>query len=90
MKKKSIKVTIKGRVQGVFYRVSTREKAMELNLTGWVKNCLNGSVEACFQGDESNVNEMISWCHIGPEMAQVDHVISTPSQEPDYNDFYIT
>ena len=66
-----VHVVISGQVQGVWYRASTKEKAEELGLTGWVKNTTYGNVEAIFEGDELKVNEMIAWCHKGPPLAQV-------------------
>jgi acylphosphatase len=72
--KTQLHVMISGRVQGVWYRASTKQKAEELGLAGWVKNTVDGNVEAVFEGEESTVNEMISWCRIGPPLAQVDDV----------------
>jgi acylphosphatase len=72
--KTQIHVLISGRVQGVWYRASTKQKAEELGLTGWVKNTVNGNVEAVFEGDEAIVDEMIAWCRVGPPLAQVANV----------------
>ena len=72
--KTQIHVIILGRVQGVWYRASTKQKAEELGLTGWVKNTFDGNVEAVFEGEESTVNEIIAWCWVGPPLAQVDDV----------------
>jgi acylphosphatase len=69
--KTQVHVVISGRVQGVWYRASTRQKAEELGLTGWVKNTADGNVEAVFEGDKSTVHEMIAWCWIGPPLAKV-------------------
>jgi acylphosphatase len=68
------KVRISGRVQGVWFRQSTREKAAELGVTGWVRNCPDGCVEAVFEGNHMIVNAIIEWCQQGPKMARVDHV----------------
>ena len=67
-------VIISGRVQGVWYRASTKQKAEELGLTGWVKNTADGNVEAVFEGDETIVEEMIAWCRVGPLLARVAEV----------------
>ena len=67
-------VYVSGRVQGVFYRVKTRDKATELGLRGWVRNLPDGRVEALFQGEKDGVEEMIRWCRTGPEMADVSDV----------------
>lgn len=65
---------ISGRVQGVFYRSNTRKRALELGLTGWVKNLRDGRVEAVFEGEESRIQQIIDWCHAGPSHASVDKV----------------
>ena len=67
-------VCISGRVQGVFYRASTRNKAEQIGLAGWVRNTSDGKVEAIFEGDESAVKNMIAWCHKGPRSADVSNV----------------
>ncbi len=64
-------VIISGRVQGVFFRASTRDKAQQLDLTGWVRNRSDGTVEAVFEGADSAVDEMITWCRTGPPTAKV-------------------
>jgi acylphosphatase len=68
-------VIVKGRVQGVSFRHYTARAASRHNVTGWVMNLPDGSVEACFEGEEDDVREMVSWCHSGPDLAQVDEVI---------------
>lgn len=70
----SIKVSVSGRVQGVFYRDSTRRKANEFSVTGWVKNLEDGRVEALLSGDKKNVEALIDWMKVGPPAAQVTHV----------------
>lgn len=65
---------ISGRVQGVFFRSNTRKKAMELGLGGWVRNLNDGRVEAVFEGEESSIEKVITWCHQGPSYASVDDV----------------
>lgn len=67
-------VFISGRVQGVFYRASTKNMAEQLGLKGWVRNTSDGRVEALFEGDETTVKDMISWCHKGPRSAEVSDV----------------
>ena len=67
-------VFIKGRVQGVFYRDWTAQKARALGLVGWVKNLEDGRVEAVFEGTKQKVNEVIENCREGSVLAKVEHV----------------
>jgi acylphosphatase len=71
---KQVHVRISGHVQGVWYRASTKQKAEELGITGWVKNTSDGAVEAVFAGEEEVVDAMISWCQKGPRLAKVTNV----------------
>jgi acylphosphatase len=68
-------VIFKGRVQGVFFRVHTKERADELGVKGWVRNLNTGEVEAVFEGDESLVNELIEYCKSGQPYAKVSYAI---------------
>jgi acylphosphatase len=65
---------VTGRVQGVFFRAWTREQARELGVSGWVRNCADGSVEAHFEGDEEAVKALIERLHDGPPAARVETV----------------
>ena len=65
---------IRGRVQGVFYRQSTRETAIGLRLTGWTRNNLDGSVAAVFEGEKQQIDKAIAWCRQGPPAARVSEV----------------
>jgi len=67
-------VYVHGRVQGVFFRATTRDKAIALGVKGWVKNCLDGSVEAVFEGEKDIVEKIVNWCKKGPEGAFVNHI----------------
>ena len=67
-------VCISGRVQGVFYRSTTRDRAEQLGLTGWVRNTSDGKVEAIFEGEETAIKDVITWCHKGPRSANVSDV----------------
>ena len=62
---------ITGRVQGVGFRFYTQRKARELGLTGWVRNCRDGSVEAVIQGTAEAVETLIAWARRGPPSAVV-------------------
>ena len=68
------RVVIHGRVQGVFFRAETRDRARSLGLDGWVRNTGEGSVEAVFEGDRDRIESMLVWCRRGPSLAQVDTV----------------
>mgnify|MGYP001563506732 FL=1 len=84
--KENRKLKIYGQVQGVFFRESTCRKAQQLGITGWVRNCRDGSVEAMIQGMPEAVGAMIEWARTGPERARVERVeISAGSGE--YADF---
>ncbi len=67
-------VYVSGDVQGVFFRDSTRQKAQQLGLAGWVKNLPDGRVEALFEGPSKKVREMVQWCQQGPPHAAVEDV----------------
>lgn len=67
-------IFISGRVQGVFFRAYTRDKALELGLKGWVRNMRDGRVEAVLEGEKKKVEEMLKWCHEGSPYATVKYV----------------
>jgi acylphosphatase len=68
---RAVHVIVEGRVQGVFYRVSAREKALGLGLVGWVRNIQEGRVEIRAEGPEAPLAEFLAWCREGPKEAQV-------------------
>ncbi len=68
------RVVVVGRVQGVFYRDSTRRTARQLGVTGWVRNRVDGGVEALFEGEEAAVRKAVGLARAGPKLARVDHV----------------
>lgn len=67
-------ILVSGRVQGVFFRASAKDKADELNLTGWVRNKNDGTVEAYAEGADDALQQFINWCHQGPSEAEVNDV----------------
>lgn len=74
MVNKTVKVRVYGRVQGVFFRYHTKLMADGLGLTGWVRNCPDGSVETLFSGSIDSVDQLIDWLHLGPDAAVVSKV----------------
>lgn len=71
---KQVTLKIIGRVQGVFYRSETQDKAISLGLKGWVKNNADDSVTVLAQGQEDKLREFISWCWEGPSLAAVEKI----------------
>jgi len=75
-----VHVFISGKVQGVFFRSSTKDKAEELGVRGWVRNLADGRVEAVFEGEKESVDKMVGWCSKGPVYARVAGVGVIPEQ----------
>lgn len=71
---KTIKAVVSGKVQGVGYRMSTRNRAKQLNLRGYVQNLNNGNVEIVARGEDASVNSLIEWAKSGPSSAVVDNL----------------
>jgi acylphosphatase len=69
-------VWVRGRVQGVFFRDSTRQAAVALGLHGWVRNLPDGRVEAVFEGDEEACGKALEFVRRGPPHARVDDVVT--------------
>ena len=70
-------VIISGRVQGVFFRMKTKETADRLGISGWVKNRADGTVEALFEGEKERIDHMLVWCRKGPPLSKVTDVALT-------------
>jgi acylphosphatase len=68
------RVIVRGRVQGVFFRDSTRRVAERAGVAGWVRNRSDGAVEAVLEGDDAAVNRMLEFIERGPGRAEVDDV----------------
>lgn len=68
------RIVARGRVQGVFFRDSTRREAIRLGVTGWVRNCPDGTVEAHVEGAPDAVAALVTWSREGPRHADVDEV----------------
>jgi acylphosphatase len=65
------RVIVRGRVQGVWFRESTRQEAETAGVAGWVRNLPDGTVEAVFEGDAAAVERVLAFCRVGPSAAQV-------------------
>jgi acylphosphatase len=82
-------VVAKGRVQGVFFRSDTRDRARSLGVRGWVSNRHDGTVEAIFEGPREQVETLIRWCRRGPAGAQVEDVEVTWEEPRGERDFVV-
>lgn len=81
---KRVHVIVEGRVQGVFFRAYTRDEAVRLGLSGWVRNRPDGSVEALIEGARNAVEKMLQWFHQGSPNSIVAKVHIT--EEPPVGD----
>ncbi len=76
------RVIITGRVQGVGYRDWLMQQAVQLCVSGWVRNRMDGSVEALFAGEVATVEELLRLCRVGPTLAQVEGIVEEPAEAP--------
>ena len=74
MTNQRVRVFVKGKVQGVFFRQALKVKAIQNGVSGWVRNLDDGRVEAVLEGNGENVNTLVEWCHGGPANARVEDV----------------
>ena len=72
MNQKRIHIFVTGRVQGVFFRQSTRVIAIKNNVNGWVRNLDDGRVEIVAEGETQNIDNFVIWCKTGPANSRVD------------------
>jgi acylphosphatase len=82
-------VFVSGRVQGVFFRATTRDQARAHDVDGWVRNLDDGRVEAVFEGPEADVEAMIAFCHEGSDAARVEDVDATDGKPEGIEGFRI-
>ncbi|MCK0510820.1 acylphosphatase [Aromatoleum buckelii] len=80
---------IRGRVQGVYYRASAQAEGVRLGLAGWVRNRLDGSVEALVAGPETAVEHFIAWARQGPPAARVQDLVVTAAERPEPGRFSV-
>ncbi len=86
---KRVRVMISGRVQGVWFRGWMEQQAVWRGLDGWVRNCWDGSVEAVFQGEDAEVDDMTEACRDGPQFAAVTDVQQFSHDEPVASGFMV-
>jgi acylphosphatase len=79
--RRRVHVVVRGRVQGVFFRSETGERARSLGIDGWVRNDPDGSLQAVFEGPGERVESLVAWCRRGPAGADVESV-ETAWEEP--------
>jgi acylphosphatase len=72
-----LRLIVEGRVQGVWFRESTRREAVNQGVCGWVKNRADGTVEVLAEGPEERINVFRAWCSHGPSTARVDNILET-------------
>lgn len=84
------RIQVIGKVQGVFFRASTKDKADDLGLMGWVRNEPDGSVLIVAEGPKENLDLFQQWCGHGPQFARVDKVHCEEVAPEDFKDFRIT
>ena len=85
----TIRILIKGKVQGVFYRASAREMAEQFGLTGWVRNTELGDVEAKASGTQDQLQQFIEWCRSGPPKAVVTNLTINEIEYEPFDTFRI-
>lgn len=82
-------ITVTGKVQGVWYRKSTQEKALHLGIKGFVKNLSNGNVYIEAEGNINQLNMLVNWCKTGPEFAVVEQVTFLESKTKKFTRFEV-
>ena len=82
------RLVIRGRVQGVGYRMAMTDAAVALGVNGWVRNRRDGTVEALVQGDDAAVERLLAWCRRGPPGARVTAIVTLALElDPAVDDF---
>jgi acylphosphatase len=69
-----VRITVHGRVQGVWFRAHTLDAGRRLGLTGWVRNATDGTVEAVAEGPRADCDALVAWCHEGSPLSRVERV----------------
>jgi acylphosphatase len=90
MANQRIRIFVKGKVQGVFFRQALKVMAKKNNVFGWVKNLADGRVEAVLEGEIENVGRLVEWAHGGPANARVEDVeIRNEKYTGEFSDFQV-
>jgi acylphosphatase len=88
--KSAVTGTVRGRVQGVGFRISAQWAAQRIGVTGWVRNLSDGRVEVFAQGDPDRLATFRAWLEVGPRAARVDQLtLTTVDVDPTLSDFFI-
>lgn len=83
------RVVVSGRVQGVFFRDTTRQRAEAAGVAGWVRNTPDGTVEAVFEGEPGAVDELVEFCRRGPSGAEVAEIDIEEEQPENLSGFVV-
>jgi acylphosphatase len=90
MGKQRVRLFIKGKVQGVFFRQALKVTAKKNNVTGWVRNLKDGRVEALLEGEDLDVSTLVEWCHAGSANARVeDNEIKNEKYKGEFSKFEV-
>ena len=76
--KECLHIIVKGKVQGVYFRVYAQKQAIKHNLNGFVRNLPNGNVEIIAEGNRADLHALVAWCYKGPLLARVSQVMANP------------
>ena len=82
-------VHVSGKVQGVYFRMSSQQKAIDYGLSGYAKNLDDGDVEVFLSGEQANIDKMLAWLKHGPEEAQVTQIQQKQVERQDHSFFSI-
>jgi acylphosphatase len=87
--KKNLKIVVRGKVQGVFFRRDTQIEAQKLDVKGTVANQKDGSVIIAAEAEENILTEFVAWCNNGSELAMVTEVVTTAGKTQGFTTFEV-
>ena len=91
MAKQRVRLFIKGKVQGVFFRQALKVTAKKNKVVGWVRNLKDGRVEALLEGEDVDVSALVEWCHAGSANARVEDIeIKNEKYKGEFSKFQVT